>query len=245
MENLGQTIRERRKVLGMTQEQLADRMHVSRQTVSHWETGRVIPDVESLRMLAEILDFRFTLGSDAEEKIPGDETDSDHEQVLSLRTERKKLRQKRLWWISLVALLVVAVVAAILVISREPKTAEIIVTPQDGETYMFYDTQFGSGAGWDVPFTFENVSDVPFCLDHIECRFYEGDVLCNIIIVPLEQIKPFISSPWMRQGDYPLCWPFGTDHLYLTEMECIVYGTDANGNELHFSGRVRLLPAAE
>ena len=33
---------------GMTQERLAERMHVSRQTVSKWETGEAIPDVEKL-----------------------------------------------------------------------------------------------------------------------------------------------------------------------------------------------------
>lgn len=37
---------------GMTQERLAERMHVSRQTVSKWETGEAIPDVEKLLELS-------------------------------------------------------------------------------------------------------------------------------------------------------------------------------------------------
>lgn len=41
---------------GMKQEELAQRMHVSRQTVSGWETGRRQPDLDTLKQLAEVLD---------------------------------------------------------------------------------------------------------------------------------------------------------------------------------------------
>ena len=44
---------------GMTQERLAERMHVSRQTVSKWETGEAIPDVEKLLELSRL--FSCTL----------------------------------------------------------------------------------------------------------------------------------------------------------------------------------------
>jgi transcriptional regulator with XRE-family HTH domain len=40
----------------MKQEELAQRMHVSRQTVSGWETGRRQPDLETLKKLAEVLE---------------------------------------------------------------------------------------------------------------------------------------------------------------------------------------------
>ena len=44
---------------GMTQEKLAEKMNVSRQTVSRWETGEVIPDVEKLLELSRL--FSCTL----------------------------------------------------------------------------------------------------------------------------------------------------------------------------------------
>ena len=44
---------------GMTQERLAERMKVSRQTVSKWETGEAIPDVEKLLELSRL--FSCTL----------------------------------------------------------------------------------------------------------------------------------------------------------------------------------------
>lgn len=44
---------------GMTQEKLAERMNVSRQTVSKWETGEAVPDVEKLLELSRL--FSCTL----------------------------------------------------------------------------------------------------------------------------------------------------------------------------------------
>ena len=40
---------------GMKQEELAERMRVTRQTVSGWETGRRQPDLDTLKKLAEVL----------------------------------------------------------------------------------------------------------------------------------------------------------------------------------------------
>lgn len=47
---------QRRKALGMTQEDLATRLDVSRQTVSKWEIGECMPDVDNFIRLSEILE---------------------------------------------------------------------------------------------------------------------------------------------------------------------------------------------
>ena len=44
-----------RKAAGLTQQQLADKLHVSRQTVSHWETGRMTPDDDAMTALRQLL----------------------------------------------------------------------------------------------------------------------------------------------------------------------------------------------
>lgn len=49
-----QQLRTKRKKAGMTQQQLADEMNVSRKTISGWETGRNRPDIDSLRKMADI-----------------------------------------------------------------------------------------------------------------------------------------------------------------------------------------------
>lgn len=47
-------IRELRKANKLSQEELANRLGVSRQAVSKWETGIVMPDINNLLKLSEI-----------------------------------------------------------------------------------------------------------------------------------------------------------------------------------------------
>ena len=53
---LGQRIRARRAAAGMSQDDLAARVYVSRQTISSWENDKTYPDVQSLLLLSEIFD---------------------------------------------------------------------------------------------------------------------------------------------------------------------------------------------
>lgn len=59
MEGLvGARIKNRRKELGMTQKQLADKVGVTFQAVSKWENGASFPDIELITSIAEALDMR-------------------------------------------------------------------------------------------------------------------------------------------------------------------------------------------
>ena len=51
----GELIAARRRELGLSQEELAARLHVTDKAVSKWETGRGMPGIESLEPLAEAL----------------------------------------------------------------------------------------------------------------------------------------------------------------------------------------------
>ena len=53
----GATIRSLREGKGMTQEELAERIHVSAKAVSKWETGKGFPDISLLEPLASALDI--------------------------------------------------------------------------------------------------------------------------------------------------------------------------------------------
>lgn len=55
-EELGQRIQQLRKAKGFSQEELADRVGVSRQAVSKWESGQTAPDLERLLALGAQLD---------------------------------------------------------------------------------------------------------------------------------------------------------------------------------------------
>lgn len=47
---------ELRKKSGMSQEELAGRLHVARQTVSKWELGETVPDMEKLAALGALFE---------------------------------------------------------------------------------------------------------------------------------------------------------------------------------------------
>lgn len=55
MSKLGNKIAQKRKDLGMTQIEFADKLCVTRQTVSRWEAGSVMPDIDKISDIASIL----------------------------------------------------------------------------------------------------------------------------------------------------------------------------------------------
>ena len=72
MNELGTKIAEKRKALGMTQIEFAEKMHVTRQTVSRWEAGAVLPDIDKIGDIATILDVScdYLLKDGAAEEAP-------------------------------------------------------------------------------------------------------------------------------------------------------------------------------
>lgn len=69
-------ILENRKQKNMTQEQLAEQLGVARQTVSKWELGETLPDVENLKKMAILFEFSIdeALGLEVENN---DDNDAD------------------------------------------------------------------------------------------------------------------------------------------------------------------------
>jgi transcriptional regulator with XRE-family HTH domain len=55
-ERFSMFLRQRRKELGLTQEQLAEKLHVSTAAVSKWEVGKSLPDIAKIEDLAAALE---------------------------------------------------------------------------------------------------------------------------------------------------------------------------------------------
>ncbi len=55
MNHMGEKIAAKRKASGLTQIEFADKLSVTRQTVSRWEAGTVMPDIEKISDIASIL----------------------------------------------------------------------------------------------------------------------------------------------------------------------------------------------
>ena len=69
----------KRKQKNMTQEQLAEQLGVARQTISKWELGETLPDVENLKKMAILFEFSIdeALGLKIEKNDDNDDDDDD------------------------------------------------------------------------------------------------------------------------------------------------------------------------
>jgi len=76
---IGMNIRTLRKKKNLTQEALAERLDVSRQTVAKWENDESLPDIQECRKMARILDVTL-------EQLSSDWTE---EELLSLGPKGK------------------------------------------------------------------------------------------------------------------------------------------------------------
>lgn len=63
---LGKKMHQLRKMSGLTQEQLAEKLGVSRQTISKWESGSSVPDLESMVRFSRL--FQVSLDDLLEEE---------------------------------------------------------------------------------------------------------------------------------------------------------------------------------
>ncbi len=89
---LGGQIKRHRTRLGLSQEELADRIFVTRQSVSNWENGRTYPDLQSLLRLSDLF------GRSLDELIKGD--------IETMKEEINRLEiQKMNRWGGILALL--------------------------------------------------------------------------------------------------------------------------------------------
>ena len=87
-----------RKAKWLTQEELAVRLHVVRQTVSKWEKGLSVPDADLLVRLAEVLEVSVSqlLGAGVPPEAPADQV---AEQLARINEQLaiKNRRAKRIW----------------------------------------------------------------------------------------------------------------------------------------------------
>ena len=106
---LSENIREYRKLNHMSQDELAEKLHVTRQSVSLWETGQTQPSLDSVVALATI----FQISTD--DLLRGDRSDS-----AGIPTHQKSpelpSRKTSLGWIIAIGLIVVAAVLVAIIL---------------------------------------------------------------------------------------------------------------------------------
>lgn len=106
-----------RKAKAYTQEELAIKIHVVRQTISKWEKGLSVPDADMLSKLADVLEINVSelLGSEIKEETNKNEV-SEQLAKISEQLALKNRRHKRIWKVIGVILLAVIVINMLLVV---------------------------------------------------------------------------------------------------------------------------------
>lgn len=71
--SLGETLKQKRITLNLTQEEVGEKLYVTRQTISNWENSKTLPDIDNLIDIATFynlsLDTIFLKGSDVVKDI--------------------------------------------------------------------------------------------------------------------------------------------------------------------------------
>ena len=106
---LGKQIYELRKKANLSQEQLAEKVGVSRQTISKWELGETAPDIKQAQVLSQVFGVSLDelTGNDTKEVIY--EKVSNTEKLAGLIIKIIKI-----WGIIILACLIIAVIGIIL-----------------------------------------------------------------------------------------------------------------------------------
>lgn len=128
----GENLKTLRKQKGFSQEELATRLHVVRQTISKWEKNLSVPDADTLIQLAEILEVSVSelLGA----KIENENTASDVAEQLSRINEQfaiKNRHSRHIWKVVAIVLAVIVLINIfIAVFFRVPTLNESIQSNQ-------------------------------------------------------------------------------------------------------------------
>ena len=121
---LSENIRAFRKSKGLSQEELAIKLNVVRQTISKWEQGLSVPDADMLISLSEA--FETPVSTLLGETVMESEVDdlkaiSEKLEIVNLQlAQRKTTRRKTLYWLLISLCAVIVLIFAVLIALNSP-----------------------------------------------------------------------------------------------------------------------------
>lgn len=127
--NLPTKLASLRKKKGMTQLELAEKLDISRQAVSRWEAGSVVPSTDNLKTLSDLygVSVDYLLNEDADDSC-GD-AENQRQKPKEQGGEAKGAKHKRIFIFVCALILVVAIVIVICVMavqSQKQKQEQIV-----------------------------------------------------------------------------------------------------------------------
>ena len=120
-----ENLKKLRKEKGFSQEELAAKLNVVRQTISKWEKGLSVPDAQLLISLSEILETPVSvlLGETIESKESVSDKNAIAEQLSRVNSQlsEKTLRNRRVWSIVKIALISIVVIILLIMLLSAAK----------------------------------------------------------------------------------------------------------------------------
>ena len=121
---LNENIKSIRKSKGLSQEELAIKLNVVRQTISKWEKGLSVPDSDMLISISEVLATPVStlLGETVREPEADDlKAISEKLEMINLQLARRKaMRRKAVHWLLISVCAVIAAIFAVLIEFNSP-----------------------------------------------------------------------------------------------------------------------------
>ncbi|EAF2645617.1 XRE family transcriptional regulator [Listeria monocytogenes] len=121
---LNENIKAIRKSKGLSQEEIAIKLNVVRQTISKWEQGLSVPDSDMLISISEVLETPVStlLGETVMvSKVDDVKAISEKLEIINLQfAQRKTARRKMLYWLFVSLCAVIAIISSVFIILNSP-----------------------------------------------------------------------------------------------------------------------------
>lgn len=121
---LKENIKSIRKSKGLSQEELAIKLNVVRQTISKWEQGLSVPDAEMLISISEVLEIPVStlLGENiSESKVDDIKAISERLEIINLQlSQRKNERRKIAHWLLISLCIIIIIIFISLILLNSP-----------------------------------------------------------------------------------------------------------------------------
>lgn len=266
MSELKERLVEARKAKNMTQQQLADAMNVTRATVSHWENGQRMPDVENIQRLQQVLEMQLvTLEAEAEPAAEEQENEP----------KKKCIPDMKKYWghvLSFAAGVVVTLAVVLLVnwcgnrFSAQPSSAMISYAELNAQPYSWYkevpkrlenqayveitavqnpvppveEAAFSGGRGWFWSFKVQELNGISFIVDEYTMTAYIDETEHGTFDQWQGNVDFFHGSNVLEPGEaYRVNG--GMPVQGVIGVAVTLSGRDAFGNLLQFRGYADLL----
>lgn len=112
-ERIGKFISKLRKDKKLTQEELAEQLHISSKSISRWETGKCMPDISLLIPLSEILDVsvnELILGEHINSENIKQKTEQTIKETIKYSSKKIQKEKKKNIWLVVFVLLIISII---------------------------------------------------------------------------------------------------------------------------------------